>query len=204
VYIEIQDSGIPSSARSTPSLRVWRATRASRWSRPVTPTTSASTTPTRTSAVGDPDADVLSNRTGSSSIQGVLPQDGAEMAIALPDSSMSAVSLEIAERCGGSSCRLARSSCRASRCPTVVADGVLGALVPRGHDAPLRGRPPAGAEDRLRFELDVIEEMGFSSYFLIVWDYIRWRVRTVWRSARSWSARVAGGVYPADHGLGSA
>lgn len=31
-----------------------------------------------------------------------------------------------------------------------------------------------GAEDRLRFELDVIEEMGFSSYFLIVWDYIDW------------------------------
>jgi DNA polymerase-3 subunit alpha len=30
------------------------------------------------------------------------------------------------------------------------------------------------AEERLRFELDVIEEMGFSSYFLIVWDYIDW------------------------------
>ncbi len=34
--------------------------------------------------------------------------------------------------------------------------------------------PPAEAEDRLRFELSTIEEMGFSSYFLIVWDYIRW------------------------------
>ena len=30
------------------------------------------------------------------------------------------------------------------------------------------------AEERLRFELGVIKEMGFSSYFLIVWDYMRW------------------------------
>ncbi len=31
-----------------------------------------------------------------------------------------------------------------------------------------------GAEERLQFELSVIEEMGFPGYFLIVWDYIRW------------------------------
>ncbi len=33
--------------------------------------------------------------------------------------------------------------------------------------------PPAEAIERLEFELGVIEEMGFSSYFLIVWDFIR-------------------------------
>ncbi|HEX8690061.1 MAG TPA: DNA polymerase III subunit alpha [Solirubrobacterales bacterium] len=33
--------------------------------------------------------------------------------------------------------------------------------------------PPAEAVQRLEFELGVIEEMGFSSYFLIVWDFIR-------------------------------
>ncbi|HEU5142729.1 MAG TPA: DNA polymerase III subunit alpha, partial [Solirubrobacterales bacterium] len=33
--------------------------------------------------------------------------------------------------------------------------------------------PPAAAVERLEFELGVIEEMGFSSYFLIVWDFIR-------------------------------
>jgi len=33
---------------------------------------------------------------------------------------------------------------------------------------------PEGAEERLRFELGVIGEMGFASYFLIVWDYMRW------------------------------
>jgi DNA polymerase-3 subunit alpha len=33
--------------------------------------------------------------------------------------------------------------------------------------------PPAEAVERLELELGVIEEMGFSSYFLIVWDFIR-------------------------------
>jgi DNA polymerase III subunit alpha len=33
---------------------------------------------------------------------------------------------------------------------------------------------PAEAVERLEFELGVIEEMGFSSYFLIVWDFIRY------------------------------
>jgi DNA polymerase-3 subunit alpha len=33
--------------------------------------------------------------------------------------------------------------------------------------------PPADAVERLEFELGVIEEMGFSSYFLIVWDFVR-------------------------------
>ncbi|NJL98188.1 MAG: DNA polymerase III subunit alpha [Synechococcaceae cyanobacterium SM2_3_2] len=28
-------------------------------------------------------------------------------------------------------------------------------------------------QDRLRFELDIIQQKGFSSYFLVVWDYIR-------------------------------
>ncbi len=33
---------------------------------------------------------------------------------------------------------------------------------------------PAEAVQRLEYELGVIEEMGFSSYFLIVWDFIRY------------------------------
>lgn len=28
-------------------------------------------------------------------------------------------------------------------------------------------------QDRMRFELDIIQQKGFSSYFLVVWDYIR-------------------------------
>jgi DNA polymerase III subunit alpha len=34
--------------------------------------------------------------------------------------------------------------------------------------------PPAAAVERLEFELGVIEEMGFPSYFLIVWDFVRY------------------------------
>jgi DNA polymerase-3 subunit alpha len=33
---------------------------------------------------------------------------------------------------------------------------------------------PEEVEKRLRYELDVIREMGFSGYFLIVWDVINW------------------------------
>jgi len=33
---------------------------------------------------------------------------------------------------------------------------------------------PAGARERLEMELGVIEEMGFPSYFLIVWDFVRY------------------------------
>jgi DNA polymerase-3 subunit alpha len=37
--------------------------------------------------------------------------------------------------------------------------------------------PPAEAVERLEFELGVIEEMGFSSYFLIVWDFVSYAKR---------------------------
>ncbi|MDP9227498.1 MAG: DNA polymerase III subunit alpha, partial [Actinomycetota bacterium] len=34
--------------------------------------------------------------------------------------------------------------------------------------------PPAAARERLEFELGVISEMGFESYFLIVWDFVKY------------------------------
>jgi DNA polymerase III subunit alpha len=44
-------------------------------------------------------------------------------------------------------------------------------------EAGLRARygdpPPAEAVERLDMELDVIERMGFSAYFLIVWDFVK-------------------------------
>jgi DNA polymerase III subunit alpha len=52
------------------------------------------------------------------------------------------------------------------------------AMLRRIADEGLRARygdpAPAEAVERLEFELGVIEEMGFSSYFLIVWDFIRY------------------------------
>ncbi len=44
-------------------------------------------------------------------------------------------------------------------------EGLLRALRP-GHDA--------AARERLEYEKRVIRELGFVSYFLIVWDLIRW------------------------------
>ena len=40
--------------------------------------------------------------------------------------------------------------------------------------APLRRPVPAEALERLEYELGVILEMGFESYFLIVWDFVRY------------------------------
>jgi DNA polymerase-3 subunit alpha len=39
------------------------------------------------------------------------------------------------------------------------------------------GRPTPGLNDRLRFELKTIKEMGFADYFLIVWDFIAFAKR---------------------------
>lgn len=33
---------------------------------------------------------------------------------------------------------------------------------------------PTAYQDRMKFELDIISQKGFSSYFLVVWDYIRY------------------------------
>ncbi len=36
-----------------------------------------------------------------------------------------------------------------------------------------RNEIPQEYQDRIRFELDIIQQKGFSTYFLVVWDYIR-------------------------------
>ena len=47
-------------------------------------------------------------------------------------------------------------------------------LAPRGLRARYGDPPPAEAVERLEMELDVIEQMGFESYFLIVWDFVKY------------------------------
>jgi DNA polymerase-3 subunit alpha len=83
-------------------------------------------------------------------------------------------SVEIAERC---SLDIELGSLLLPQYPTE--DGEQpGAMLRRLADEGLRvryGDPvPAEAVERLEFELGVIEEMGFESYFLIVWDFIRY------------------------------
>jgi DNA polymerase III subunit alpha len=85
--------------------------------------------------------------------------------------------LEIAERC---SLEIELGSLLLPRYPTEDGsepEAMLRRIAAEG----LRGRygdpPPAEAVERMEFELGVIEEMGFSSYFLIVWDFVRYAKR---------------------------
>src|SRR2546428_13943954 len=47
------------------------------------------------------------------------------------------------------------------------------------------GSPPQHVLERIEYELDVIKDMGFSAYFLVVWDLVRY--------ARSRGIRVGPG-----------
>jgi DNA polymerase III subunit alpha len=83
-------------------------------------------------------------------------------------------SLEIAERC---ELDIELGSLLLPQYPTETEESPE-AMLRRIADEGLRARygdpPPAEAVERMQFELGVIEEMGFSSYFLIVWDFIRY------------------------------
>ena len=101
---------------------------------------------------------------------------GAEMAAALPDFvDILPVSLEVAERCAALSLPL--GDIKLPRFPVPgdeTAEVYLERLCREGMTGRYPDGQPAAAEERLRFELGVIAEMGFASYFLIVWDYMRW------------------------------
>jgi DNA polymerase III subunit alpha len=101
---------------------------------------------------------------------------GAEMAAALPDFAEAIpVSVEVAERCAA--LKLPLGDVKLPRFPVPggeTADAYLERLCREGLAARYPGGPPPEAGERLRFELGVIGEMGFASYFLIVWDYMRW------------------------------
>ncbi len=83
-------------------------------------------------------------------------------------------SLEIAERC---SLEIELGSLLLPRYPTPDGEepeAMLRRIAAEGLLARYGDPPPAEAVERLEFELGVIEEMGFSSYFLIVWDFVRY------------------------------
>jgi DNA polymerase-3 subunit alpha len=83
-------------------------------------------------------------------------------------------SLEIAERC---KLDIELGKVLLPRYPTEN-DEEPEAMLRRIAEEGLRVRygdpPPAEAVERIEFELGVIEEMGFASYFLIVWDFVRY------------------------------
>jgi DNA polymerase III subunit alpha len=82
--------------------------------------------------------------------------------------------LEIAERC---EIEIELGKLLLPRYPTPD-DEEPEAMLRRIADEGMRARYgdpiPAEARERLEFEMGVIEEMGFSSYFLIVWDFVRY------------------------------
>ena len=51
-------------------------------------------------------------------------------------------------------------------------DSYLEHLAYEGLTARYGSTPADAVVERLRYELDVIEKMGFSGYFLVVWDFI--------------------------------
>jgi DNA polymerase-3 subunit alpha len=81
-------------------------------------------------------------------------------------------SLEIAERC---EIEIELGKLLLPQYPTENGEepeAMLRRIAMEGLRARYGDPPPAEAVERLEFELGVIEEMGFSSYFLIVWDFV--------------------------------
>jgi len=82
--------------------------------------------------------------------------------------------LEIAERC---ELEIELGKLLLPRYPTPDGsepEAMLRRIAGEGLRARYGDPPPGEAVERLEFELGTIEEMGFSSYFLIVWDFIRY------------------------------
>ncbi len=85
-----------------------------------------------------------------------------------------AMTLEIAERC---EIGIELGNLLLPRYPTpdgFEPEEMLRRVAGEGMRARYGDPLPAEAAERLEFELGVIEEMGFPSYFLIVWDFVRY------------------------------
>jgi DNA polymerase-3 subunit alpha len=84
-----------------------------------------------------------------------------------------ASTLEIAERCAVE-LELGRQLIPRYPTPDGVGQGeYLRTLVEEGLHGRYGSPPPAQAVERAQYELGVIDRMGFSAYFLIVWDFVK-------------------------------
>ena len=85
-----------------------------------------------------------------------------------------ATTLEIAQRCDVE-LELGRQLIPRYPTPAGESEGqYLRSLVQEGLRYRYGSPPPAAALERAQDELDVIERMGFSGYFLIVWDFVKY------------------------------
>lgn len=178
VYIELQDAGIPAQARVNQHL-VTMARESGR--------TMVATGDVHYVCHQDADSheallaiqtrDVLSNPNRFKfDTKEFFLKSSEEMLRAIPDHPEAlTATMEIATRCAGM--ELAIGDVKLPVFPTPdgsSADEYLERLCREGVARRYGAVPGAVVEERLRFELDTIREMGFSGYFLIVWDYIRW------------------------------
>ncbi|MGA2927132.1 MAG: DNA polymerase III subunit alpha [Solirubrobacteraceae bacterium] len=89
-----------------------------------------------------------------------------------------ATTLEIAERCNVE-LELGRQLIPRYPTPDAGNEGeYLRAQVQEGLRRRYGDPPPAKAIERADYELEVIERMGFSAYFLIVWDFVKYAKET--------------------------
>ena len=66
----------------------------------------------------------------------------------------------------------AGSCCRPTRCPRAATRSTTSSSCARRASSAATGRRRRSSQERLRFELKTVQEMGFADYFLIVWDFI--------------------------------
>ena len=102
-------------------------------------------------------------------------KDNAEMADSFAEWPEAVpTTLEIAERC---EVEVELGKLLLPRYPTPDGEepeAMLRRIAEEGMRARYGDPIPAEARERLEFEMGVIEEMGFHSYFLIVWDFVRY------------------------------
>jgi DNA polymerase III subunit alpha len=102
-------------------------------------------------------------------------KDSAEMAASFAEWPEAVpTTLEIAERCDA---EIELGKLLLPRYPAPDGEepeAMLRRIAAEGLRARYGDPVPAEAQERLDFEIGVIEEMGFSSYFLIVWDFVRY------------------------------
>ncbi len=179
VYLELQDSGIDSQKRINQHL----GTLAKETGRTLVATGDVhyvchQDAESHEALLAIQTRDVLSNPNRFKfDTQEFFIKSADEMLQALPDFPDSIpATMEVAGRCSGLTLPLGDIKLPVFPVPTGETDDVyLERLCREGLDRRYgEGNWPAEAEDRLQFEIDTIKEMGFSSYFLIVWDYIKW------------------------------
>jgi DNA polymerase-3 subunit alpha len=179
VYLELQDSGIESQKRINQHL----GTLAKETGRTLVATGDVhyichQDAESHEALLAIQTRDVLSNPNRFKfDTQEFFIKSADEMMLALPDFPDSIpATMEVADRCSGLDLPLGDIKLPVFPVPTGETDDVyLEHLCREGLDRRYgEDNWPAEADERLRFELDTIKEMGFSSYFLIVWDYIKW------------------------------